>query len=408
MKTSFPKEKLRILLTEGINETAVEAFTKAGYTEVDHLMHALNEDELLEVIGNYHFIGVRSRTHLTEKVLEASQLSAIGCFCIGTNQVDLDAARRLGIPVFNSPYANTRSVAELVVSNAIALMRGVPQKNMQMHRGEWQKTHVGSFEVRGKTLGVVGYGNIGSQVGVLAEALGMRVVYFDPAEKLPLGNAVAAKSLNDLLRQSEVVTIHVPKLAQTEGMIGLTQLQEMKKGAVLINAARGEVVVVEAVAQMLANGHLAGAAFDVFPQEPKTKGEEFVSPLREHENVILTPHIGGSTHEAQETIGRTVATKLASYSDTGSTMAAVNFPQVDLPPLQGKHRILHMHQNKPGMISQINDVLSEKGINVSSQYLQTFEDVGYVVTDVDPEGYDAAIQSALEAIDGTIRTRILY
>jgi D-3-phosphoglycerate dehydrogenase len=334
---------------------------------------------------------------------------AVGCFCIGTNQVALQAAQARGVPVFNAPYSNTRSVAELVIAEAILLMRRIPEKNMECHRGGWSKSALGSFEVRGKTLGIVGYGHIGTQVGVLAEGLGMRVIFHDIETKLALGNASPATSLNDLLSRSDIVTLHVPETAQTQDMMGADEFKRMKAGAVFINASRGTVVDIPALAEALQSKHVAGAAVDVFPVEPKGNAEAFVSPLVGMDNVILTPHVGGSTLEAQENIGLEVSAKLIRYSDNGSTLSAVNFPEVSLPEHTGSHRLLHIHENRPGMLTQINNIFSESAVNIDAQYLQTTGQVGYVVIDVDAEEVKAeGLKDRMAAIPGTLKTRLLY
>jgi D-3-phosphoglycerate dehydrogenase len=408
---SLDKSKIKILLLEGVHPTAVEAFKKDGYHEIDYHPKSLAEPQLIEALRDAYFVGIRSATHLTAKVIDrADKLMGIGCFCIGTNQVDLDAAQQRGIPVFNAPFSNTRSVAELVLAETILLMRGIPFRNALTHRGGWMKTAAGSQEVRGKTLGIVGYGHIGTQIGVLAESLGMKVVFYDIETKLALGNAQSVPTLNGLLEIADVVTLHVPETAQTQNMIGADQLARMKKGAKLINAARGTVVDIDALAAALQSKHLSGAAIDVFPVEPKTEGEEFKSPLRGMENVILTPHVGGSTEEAQQNIGIEVAEKLIKYSNNGSTLTAVNFPEVSLPEHPGKHRLLHTHHNRPGVLSAVNAVFSKKKINITGQYLQTNAQIGYVVIDVETEGREASldVKRALEKVPGTIRTRILY
>lgn len=409
-KTSFPKQDIRVLLLEGVSNTAVEAFRAAGYSQIETHAKALPEDELKARIAEAHIVGIRSRTQLTADVLaEAKRLIAIGCFCIGTNQVDLDAAELAGIPVFNAPYSNTRSVAELVVAQAVMLMRGIPQKNAECHRGGWSKAATGSHEVRGKTLGIIGYGHIGTQVGVLAEGLGMQVLFHDIETKLALGNARAAAGLDDLLARADVVTLHVPETPSTQWMIGAAQLARMKRGAHLINAARGTVVVIEALAEALASGHLGGAAVDVFPVEPKANGDVFESPLRGMDNVILTPHIGGSTLEAQDNIGLEVAAKLVRYSDNGSTLSAVNFPEVTLPEHEGSLRLLHIHRNVPGVLSKVNEIFSRHAVNIDGQFLRTDPKVGYVVIDVAADEAQAtALREELATIPGTLRTRVLY
>ena len=407
-KTSLEKDKIRILLLEGIHHSAVENFQARGYTNIEQLKGALTGDELKDKVRDAHVVGIRSRTQLTEEVFEAAEkLMAVGCFCIGTNQVDLDAALVRGIPVFNAPFSNTRSVAELVVAEAIMLMRGVPQRNASCHRGGWMKSAADSYEVRGKKLGLIGYGNIGAQVSVMAEALGMQVYFYDVVTKLPLGNATQVQSLDELLSISDVVSLHVPDTAATRWMIGEPQIRRMKPKSYLINAARGKVVDIDALSAALKDGHLLGAAIDVFPEEPKSNDDEFISPLREFDNVILTPHVGGSTQEAQENIGSEVSEKLVHYSDNGSTLSAVNFPEVSLPSHPGMHRLLHIHRNVPGILMQINQVLSENDINISGQYLQTNEKIGYVVVDIDAEYSQLALKK-LREIEGTIRTRVLF
>ncbi|MEO7013593.1 MAG: phosphoglycerate dehydrogenase [Dokdonella sp.] len=409
-KTSYPKQEIRVLLLEGISASAVDTFKAAGYSQIELHDKSLPDADLKRRIAEAHLIGIRSRTQLTPEVLaEAKRLIAIGCFCIGTNQVDLNAAQSFGIPVFNAPYSNTRSVAELVLAEAILLMRRIPQKNAECHRGGWSKSATGSFEVRDKVLGIIGYGHIGTQVGLLAEGLGMRVIFYDIEAKLTLGNARAAASLDDLLQRSDIVTLHVPETPQTAMMIGAAQLAKMRKGAALINASRGTVVNIDALAESLRSGHLAGAAVDVFPFEPQANGEAFVSPLVGMDNVILTPHIGGSTLEAQDNIGIEVASKLVRYSDNGSTLSAVNFPEVTLPEHPHSHRLLHIHRNMPGMLSRINEIFSQKNINIDGQYLQTNANIGYVVADVSTtEAQAAELKDALAAIPGTLRTRVLY
>ncbi|MEL7448995.1 MAG: phosphoglycerate dehydrogenase [Pseudomonadota bacterium] len=407
-KLTLPKERIRIVLLEGIHSAATDALAKAGYTNVETLSHSLSGDALREKIADAHFLGIRSRTQLTSDVLnDARLLVAVGCFCIGTNQVDLAAAELRGVPVFNAPYSNTRSVAELVLAEIVFLMRGIPAKNAAAHRGEWLKSATSSFETRGKTLGIVGYGHIGSQLGVLAESLGMRVVYYDIQNKLPLGNASALPDLDSLLGEADVVSLHVPETPATRMMIGKSHLAAMRKGSFLINASRGTVVDIDALAGALADDHLAGAAVDVFPTEPKANSEEFVSPLREFDNVILTPHIGGSTQEAQKNIALDVAAKMAKYSDNGSTASAVNFPEVSIPDHYDKRRILHVHRNEPGVLERINHIFSEENVNIASQYLQTSSQVGYVVMDLELE--DAApLVERLRSIPGTIRARLLH
>ncbi len=406
--TSLEKSKIRILLLEGVHQSAVDTLNAAGYTNIEYLSHSLGEEELIEKIADAHFVGIRSRTQLTANVFEAAKkLVAVGCFCIGTNQVDLQAATRRGIAVFNAPFSNTRSVAELVLAQAILLLRGVPEKNAKAHRGEWLKSAKNSFEIRGKKLGIIGYGNIGTQFSVLAEGLGMDVYFYDVVSKLPIGNATQVGSLQELLNIADVVSLHVPETPATKYMFKAEQLAQMKPGSILMNASRGTVVDIDALADSLRSGKLLGAAVDVFPVEPKSNDEEFVSPLREFDNVILTPHVGGSTIEAQENIGREVAEKLAMYSDNGTSVSSVNFPEVALPSHPNQHRLLHIHENVPGVMSEINQVFSENGINICGQYLQTKEDIGYVVVDVDKAYGELALEK-LRQVKGTIRCRVLF
>ncbi|PVY70646.1 D-3-phosphoglycerate dehydrogenase [Tamilnaduibacter salinus] len=406
--TSLDKSKIRILLLEGVHQSALDTLHAAGYTNIEYIKHAISETELKEKIADAHFIGIRSRTQLTDDVLQhADKLVAICCFCIGTNQVDLKAATRRGIAVFNAPFSNTRSVAELVLAQAILLLRGIPEKNASAHRGGWMKSAKNSYEIRGKKLGIIGYGNIGTQFSVLAESLGMDVYFYDVVAKLPIGNAKQVGSLKELLNQSDVVSLHVPETPSTRWMFGAEQLAQMKPGSILMNASRGTVVDIEALTETLRSGKLLGAAIDVFPVEPRSNDDEFISPLREFDNVILTPHIGGSTVEAQENIGREVAEKLTLYSDTGTTMASVNFPEVALPSHPNQHRLLHIHENVPGVLSEINRVFSENDINVCGQYLQTNEDIGYVVIDVDKEYSELALEK-LKHVKATIRCRVLF
>ena len=405
---SLEKSKIKFLLLEGIHPSAVATLKQSGYSNIEEHPKALPTAQLKAAIADAHFVGLRSRTQLSQEVLaQARKLVAVGCFCIGTNQVDLGAALAKGVPVFNAPYSNTRSVAELVLAEAILLLRGVPQKTTLMHEGVWQKSAADSFEVRGKTLGVIGYGNIGSQLGVLAEGLGMNVVFYDTVRKLNLGNARQIDDLGGLLADADVVSMHVPATAATANMINADALSRMKDSAVLINASRGNVVDIGALAARIRAGKLLGAAIDVFPEEPKSNNEPFLSELRGLPNVILTPHIGGSTQEAQENIGREVAEKLIRYSDNGSTRTAVNFPEVALPEHPGQHRLLHIHENTPGILSAINQALSEANVNVAGQYLQTLGDVGYVVIDIEAD-YSQDVRSTLAGVPGTIRTRVLY
>jgi D-3-phosphoglycerate dehydrogenase len=405
---SLEKSKIRILLLEGVHPSAVETLKGAGYHNIESHQKALPPEDLKVAIADAHFVGIRSRTQLTAEIFEsAKKLVAVGCFCIGTNQVDLEAATRKGVVVFNAPFSNTRSVAELVIAEAILLLRGVAEKNAKAHRGEWQKSAANSFEIRGKKLGIIGYGNIGMQLGVIAEGLGMQVQFFDVTNKLPMGNARQVPTLKQLLNSSDVVSLHVPENRSTQNMIASAQLAEMKPGSILINASRGTVVDIDALAEHLESGRLGGAAIDVFPVEPRSNDEEFVSPLRRFDNTFLTPHIGGSTIEAQENIGMEVAEKLARYSDNGTSISSVNFPEVALPTHAGSHRLLHIHHNTPGIMGAINSVFSDNDLNVAAQFLQTNEAVGYVVIDIDAEYSDMAL-SRLAAIEGTIRCRVLF
>ncbi|MDP3534061.1 MAG: phosphoglycerate dehydrogenase [Halomonas sp.] len=407
-KTSLDKSKIKILLLEGVHQSAVDNFHNAGYENIELLPTSLDEEALIEKIRDVHFIGIRSRTQLTERVFAAAEkLVSVGCFCIGTNQVDLEAALKRGIAVFNAPYSNTRSVAELVLAEAIMLLRGIPEKNARAHQGGWLKSAKNSHEARGKTLGIVGYGSIGAQLSVLAESLGFNVIFYDVITKLGMGNANQVASLEQLLDRSVVVSLQVPDLPSSRCMMGAKEIAAMKDGAILINAARGSVVEIEPLADAIKAGKLNGAAIDVFPVEPKGNDEEFQSPLRGLENVILTPHIGGSTLEAQENIGIEVAEKLITYSDNGTTVTSVNFPEVALPAHPDKHRLLHIHDNVPGVLSQINRVLSENGINISGQYLQTNDKVGYVVIDVD-KAYGPQALEALREVEHTLKIRALY
>jgi len=404
---SLDKGKIKFLLLEGVHPSAVETLKRAGYDNIELHKKALPPAELKAAIAGAHFVGIRSRSQLTEDIFNsANKLIAVGCFCIGTNQVDLEAATRRGVVVFNAPFSNTRSVAELVIAEAILLMRGIAEKNAAAHRGEWQKSAHNAFEIRSKKLGIIGYGNIGMQLGVIAEGLGMQVQFYDVGNKLPLGNARQVPSLNQLLSSSDVVSLHVPENESTCNMIGEKQLAQMAVGSILINASRGTVVDIEALAASLERGHLGGAGIDVFPQEPRSNEEEFISPLRRFDNTLLTPHIGGSTVEAQENIGMEVAEKLAHYSDNGTTTSSVNFPEVALPEHAGSHRLLHIHNNVPGM-SAINNIFSENNLNVSAQYLQTNDAIGYVVVDIDAEYSDLALNK-LANIEGTIRARVLF
>tara|TARA_R110000868_G_scaffold218576_1_gene468878 strand:+ start:19722 stop:20948 length:1227 start_codon:yes stop_codon:yes gene_type:complete len=406
---SLGKSKINILLLEGVHEKAVQSFERAGYKNIKYLAGALEGDALEEALKNTHILGLRSRTQLTKNILEkAPKLIAAGCFCIGTNQVDLIAAQAQGVPIFNAPFSNTRSVAELVIGETILLMRGIPEKNAAIHKdGTWLKSAAGSFEVRGKTLGIVGYGHIGMQVATLAENLGMNVIYYDIENKLSMGNATPVNSLQELLTRADVVTLHVPQTEQTNNMIKGKELALMQEGSILINASRGTVVDINDLADALKTKHLKGAAIDVFPIEPSSKEEKLNSPLCGMPNTILTPHIGGSTKEAQENIALEVADKLIKYSDNGSTLGAVNFAEVNLPSHKNCHRILHVHVNKPGMLNALNDIFTFMGVNISAQYLQTKGNIGYVVTDIDDAGDNIDI-ARFKNLPGTIKARVLY
>jgi D-3-phosphoglycerate dehydrogenase len=410
MSTSFDKSRMKVVLLEGIHDRAVENLKRHGYTTIERQKKALAGHELAEAVAGAHFVGIRSRTRLPAEVIAAApKLMTIGAFCIGTNQIDLEAAMMRGIPVFNAPFSNTRSVAELVLAEIIFLLRGIPARNALLHRGVWAKSADDAREVRGKTLGIVGYGNIGTQLSVMAEALGMDVCFHDVVTKLPLGNAKMKPTLDEVLALSDVVTLHVPETPLTRGMMGRAQFARMKKGALFINASRGTVVDIEAAAEALAGRQLGGAAFDVFPSEPEGNDEEFLSPLRRFDNVILTPHIAGSTIEAQANIGTEVSEKLVRYSDNGSTLSAVNFPEVALPEHPGSHRLLHIHDNVPGVLSQVNRVFSRNRINISGQYLMTNPRIGYVVIDVEAnERSSRAALKSLDEVKGTIRARVLF
>lgn len=406
--TSYPKEKINILFLENISDAAVKQFKDAGYSSVKKLSGALSEEQLMKEVKDVHLLGIRSKTKITKNILDAAKkLQAIGCFCIGVNQVDLKSARQNGVVVFNAPYSNTRSVAELVIGLAIMLIRRIPDKNAAAHNGIWKKDARGSYELRGKTLGIIGYGNIGSQVSVLAESLGMKVIFYDTVTKLPLGNAVAKKSLKEVLGQSDIVTLHVPETGQTKNLINKTNIKHFKKGAILLNYARGEVVELDTLAKALKEEHLSGAAIDVFPWEPEKNGDAFQSPLQNLPNVILTPHIGGSTEEAQMNIGEDVSNKLFQYLEMGSTTGSHTIPSLSLPPMEGTHRILHIHKNVPGVLSAINTALSQHHINILSQYLKTNDEVGYVVLDVDKKLSEQA-QQLLKELKDTIKVRLLY
>jgi len=407
-KTSYPKERIKILLLENVSDVAVKNFLRQGYAQVEKLTKALPENELINAVKNAHLLGIRSKTQVTERVLEAAEkLQAIGCFCIGVNQVNLASATGKGVAVFNAPYSNTRSVAELVISLAILLIRRIPDKNAAAHKGIWLKESSGSFEIRGKTLGIIGYGNIGTQVSVLAEAMGMKVIFYDVETKMPLGNATDIRTLKDLLTQSDVVTLHVPETAQTKNLLNKANLKYCKKGSIIINYARGEVIELNDLRKFLESGQLAGAAVDVFPQEPEKNGDRFETPLQNLPNVILTPHIGGSTEEAQQNIGEDVSNKLLSYLEKGVTLGSHTVPELALPPQQNSHRILHIHKNVPGVLSDINGELSRNKINIVAQYLKTNESIGYVVVDVDKQLSKRASQ-LLREVPNTIKVRLLY
>jgi D-3-phosphoglycerate dehydrogenase / 2-oxoglutarate reductase len=407
-KTSYPKEKVRILFLENISDAAVRNFSQQGYAQVQKMPRALSEQELIKEIKDVHILGIRSKTHITANVLAAAKkLQAIGCFCIGVNQVDLADATKHGVAVFNAPYSNTRSVAELVIGAAIMLIRRIPDKNRAAHEGVWMKDARGSYELRGKTMGIVGYGNIGSQVSVLAEAIGMKVRFYDVETKLPLGNAEDAKSLKDLLKVSDIVTLHVPETAQTKNLINKNVLKLFKKGSILINYARGEIVDLDGLAQALTEGQLVGAAVDVYPVEPEKNGDRFRTPLQNLPNVILTPHIGGSTEEAQANIGEDVSIKLFNFLEKGVTNGSHTVPGLSLPPQEGAHRILHIHNNVPGVLSEINTQLSRHNINILAQYLKTNDEIGYVVLDVDKRISGQAFQ-LLKDVKQTIKVRLLY
>ncbi|ASA56210.1 phosphoglycerate dehydrogenase [Vibrio gazogenes] len=407
-KVSLEKNKIKILLLEGVHSSAVAVLQEAGYTNIEYHKGSLSEAELLEAIQDAHFVGIRSRTNLTENVINAAKkLVGIGCFCIGTNQVDLSAAAKRGIPVFNAPFSNTRSVAELVMGEILLLLRGVPEKNALAHRGIWKKSADQSFEARGKNLGIIGYGHIGTQLGIIAENLGMRVYYYDIENKLSLGNAIQVASLAELLGKCDVISLHVPETPDTKNMISSKEFSQMRPNSIFINAARGTVVDIDALCGALESKQVTGAAIDVFPVEPKTNADPFESPLLQFDNVILTPHVGGSTQEAQENIGIEVAGKIVKYSDNGSTVSSVNLPEVSLPELRECSRLLHIHQNRPGILNQINTIFAEDSINIAAQYLQTSADVGYVVIDVETARSEEALRK-LKKIEGTIRARILH
>ncbi|WP_152266793.1 phosphoglycerate dehydrogenase [Agriterribacter humi] len=407
-RTSYPKEKINILLLENISEQAVQNFKKAGYTSIKRIGGALPEKELIKEVKEAHLLGIRSKSQITPAVLNAAgKLQAIGCFCIGVNQVNLNKATANGVSVFNAPYSNTRSVAELVIGLSVMLIRRIPDKNKAAHEGTWLKESKGSYELRGKTLGIIGYGNIGAQVSVLAEALGMKVIFYDIATRLPLGNAQSRKSMKEVLQEADIVTLHVPETAQTKNLISAAVFKHFKKGSILINYARGQVVDLDALALALQNNQLSGAAIDVYPVEPEKNGDAFHTPLQNLPNVILTPHIGGSTEEAQTNIGEDVSLKLINFLETGITTGSHTVPELALPLQEGAHRILHIHKNVPGVLSQINTQLSSHHINILAQYLKTNDEIGYVVLDVN-KNLSKEAMSLLKSIKETIKVRVLY
>lgn len=407
-ETSYPRGRIKVLLLENISETAINELRASGYTDIEKVKGALSEDDLIEAIRGVHILGIRSKTQVTEKALAAAdKLLAIGAFCIGTNQIDLKAATEKGIAVFNAPYSNTRSVAELIIGLSVMLIRKIVDKNAAAHRGVWMKDAQGSYELRGKTLGIIGYGNIGSQVSVMAEALGMNVIYYDAITKLPHGNARQIRDLKELLRESHIVTLHVPSDATTRNMINDETLSEMRQGAIFLNYSRGDVVDLEALKTHLETGAISGAAIDVFPEEPEKNGDLFKSGLQNLSNVILTPHIGGSTEEAQANIGLDVTAKLVNYLELGSSNGSLSVPPVNLPPQAGTHRLLHIHENIPGVLSDINSRLSSRGINILGQYLKTNDQIGYVILDVDTE-LSGEAREILKSVKGTLKTRVVY
>lgn len=407
-KTSYPKDKIKILMLENISDAAIKVFKDSGYADIKKISGALSEEQLINEIKHVHMVGIRSKTQITEKVLQhAEKLQAIGCFCIGTNQVNLIAATKKGIVVFNAPYSNTRSVAELVIGASIILIRKILDKNKAAHEGQWNKDAKGSFEIRGKTLGIIGYGNIGSQVSILAESLGMKVIFYDTVTKLPLGNAESRKTLKDVVSKADIITLHIPETQQTKNLINKALLKQFKKDSILINFARGEVVELDALASALKSGHLSGAAIDVFPVEPEKNGDPFSSPLQNIPNVLLTPHIGGSTEEAQYNIGEDVSAKLLQYLEMGATTGSHTVPELNLSPQEGTHRILHIHTNVPGVLSEINTTLSENKINVLGQYLKTNDEIGYVVLDIDKKLSKNAVE-LLRKVKGSLKVRLLY
>ncbi len=407
-QTSYPRNKIKILLLENISDAAVAELKASGYLEIEKMNGALSEAELIEAVKGVHLLGIRSKTQVSANVIAAAdKLLAIGAFCIGVNQVDLAAATEKGVAVFNAPYSNTRSVAELVIGLCVVLIRKIVDKNAGAHRGEWLKDARGSFELRGKTLGIIGYGNIGSQLSIMAEAMGMHVVYYDTATKLPHGNAKQIRDLTELLQQSNIVTVHVPSDATTRNLISEETLKHLQKGAIFLNYSRGDVVDLDALKKYIDNGTIAGAAVDVFPEEPEKNGDPFTTVLQNLPNVILTPHIGGSTEEAQANIGLDVTAKLINYLELGTSEGSHTVPPVSLPPQTGTHRILHIHKNIPGVLGEINSRLSKRHINIVGQYLKTNNAIGYVILDMDSKLSQEAFE-ILKDINGTIKTRMIY
>ena len=407
-ETSYPRNKIKILLLESISTSAIQEFQSHGYMEIKKLSGALSEKELIAAIKDVHILGIRSKTKVTENVIaKADKLLSIGCFCIGTNQVDLKAATQKGVSVFNAPYSNTRSVAELIIGLCVILIRKIADKNTAAHKGIWLKEATGSYELRGKTLGIIGYGNIGTQVSVMAEAMGMNVIYYDITTKLPHGNARQVRDLRELLKASNIVTLHVPSDKTTRNMINKETLSHLQRGSIFINYSRGDVVDLNALKKFIENGTIAGAAIDVFPEEPEKNGDEFKTVLQNLPNVILTPHIGGSTEEAQVNIGTDVSTKLIQYLELGASNGSHTVPSLNLPPQDKTHRILHIHQNIPGVLGEINSKLSKRGINILGQYLRTNEEIGYVILDVDMRLSKEAF-ALLKGVKGTIKTRVVY
>lgn len=406
--TSYPKDKIKVLFLENISEKAVQYFKDQGYTDVKKISGALSEEDLIKIIKDVHILGIRSKTFISKKVLDsAKKLQAIGCFCIGINQVDLKACKQKGVAVFNAPYSNTRSVAELVIGASIMLIRKIVDKNTAAHNGIWNKEAKGSFELRGKTLGIIGYGNIGTQLSIMAEAMGMKVQFFDIETKLPLGNTKPAKSLKDIVSSSDIISLHVPETSQTKNLISKLVISQFKQGSILINYARGEVVDLDALSKAIIDKKMGGAAIDVFPVEPEKNGDIFTTPLQGLPNVMLTPHIGGSTEEAQENIGEDVSIKLYQYLERGVSYGSHTIPSISLPPVENAHRILHIHNNVPGVLSAINTVMSKNKINILGQYLKTNDEIGYVVLDVDSKLSKTAI-ALLKEVKHTIRVRMLY